>query len=78
MERIAYTSRQLNSTSTSLQFFNLVLLCELEQLEDVRVTLLKCFDSTEVAYAYNTSTEGGQEAHEARKFFSMCENSSVS
>ena len=60
LERIAYTSRQLNSTNTSLQFFNLLILFGLEQIEEVKAALLKCFDSTEIAYAYNKSAQPGQ------------------
>ena len=57
MEGIAYTSRQLNSTSTSLQLFNLVVFCSLQQVELVKSALLKCFDSVEVAYAYDKTAE---------------------
>jgi len=57
LEEIAYTSRQLNSTSTSLQLFNLVVLCSLQQVESVKCAMLKCFDSVEVAYAYDKTAE---------------------
>ena len=59
IEEIAYTSRQLNSTSVSLGFFTLIMLCELEQLSDVKHAILKCYDSTETAYVYNKSAQQG-------------------
>ena len=59
LEGIAYASRQLNSASVSLNFFTLIMLCELEQLSDVKVALLKYFDSTETAYIYNKSAQQG-------------------
>ena len=57
LEGITYTSRQLNSTSSSLQLFNLVVLCSLQQVESVKCAMLKCFDSVEVAYAYDKTAE---------------------
>lgn len=59
-EKIAYTSRQLNSSSTALPFFNLVVLCDLQQVEPLKVAILKCFDSMEVAYAYDKSAQAGE------------------
>ena len=58
MQRVAYTCRQLNSSSTSLRFFNFVVLCCLEQIEDVKSVLLKCFDAAEITYAYDKSAQG--------------------
>ena len=58
-EKIAYTCRQLNSVSTGLHFFNLIIQCNLDQTESVKRALLKCFDSAEMAFAYNKSTEPG-------------------
>lgn len=55
----AYTSRQLNSSNTSLSFFTLVVLCSLDQMDLVKTALLKCFDSVEIAYAYNKSAQQG-------------------
>ena len=46
MSEMAYTSRQINSLSTSLQYFILTVLCEVDQ----------CFDLVEVAYQYDSST----------------------
>ena len=60
IEKLAYTCRQLNSCSTALQFFNLVVQCSLDQIEEAKVALLKCFDLVEVAYAHNKSAESGQ------------------
>ena len=60
MEKLAYTCRQLNSCSTALQSFNLVVQCSLDQTEEENVALLKCFDQIEVAYAYNKSAKSGQ------------------
>ena len=56
-ESIAYTCRQINSCCTPLQFFNLVIKCSLDQVEAVKVALLKCYDHVEVEYCYNKSTE---------------------
>ena len=38
-ESIAYTCRQINSCSTALQFFNLVMKCSLDQLDTVKLAL---------------------------------------
>ena len=59
IEKVAYTSRQLNSASTSLKFFTLVVICQVKQLDHVKSGVLKCFDSTEVAYAYDKSAQPG-------------------
>ena len=59
-ETIAYTCRQINSCCATLQFFNLVVKCSLEQVEAVKVALMKCFDRVEMVYCYNKSTESGQ------------------
>ena len=51
-EEMAYTSRQLNSLCTGIQFFNLVVLCSIVQQQQVQKAIEKCFDSTELAYCY--------------------------
>ena len=56
-EAIAYTGRQLNSASTAIKFFNMAVLCELEQEPLVVEAMNKCFDFVEVAHGYNKSVK---------------------
>ena len=56
---MVYTSRQLNYSSSTLKFFTLVVICSVEQIDSVKSGLLKCYDSTEVAYAYDKSAQPG-------------------
>ena len=60
MDSIAYTSRQLNSTSTSVHYFNLIVLCPLNKVDMAVATIGKCFDSVEVAYAYDEEASLGK------------------
>ncbi|XP_064394263.1 uncharacterized protein LOC135341587 isoform X2 [Halichondria panicea] len=57
IEKMVYTSRQLNYSSSTLKFFTLVVICSVEQIDSVKSGLLKCYDSTEVAYAYDKSAQ---------------------
>ena len=51
-EEMVYTSRQLNSLSTSVLCFNLVVFCNTSQIYEVKNIVSKCFDSAEIAYCY--------------------------
>ena len=53
MESVAYTGRQLNSTCASIQLFNMAVHCKLEQTEMLVKSMYKCYDTVEMAYAYN-------------------------
>ena len=56
MESVAYTGRQLKSTSASIQ---LAVHCKLEQTKMLVKSMNKCYDSVEVIYAYNKATPLG-------------------
>ena len=56
----AYTGCQLNSASAAIKFFNMAILCELEQEPLVVESMKKCFDSVEVAHGYNKSIKLGK------------------
>lgn len=51
-EEMAYTSRQLNSLSTGVQCFNIVVSCSVSQQHIIQEGIEKCFDSAEIAYCY--------------------------
>ena len=58
LEKIAYNSRELNSSFVSLKNFSLITLCDTDDTDDidkVKRAHKVCFDTTEVAYAYNKS-----------------------
>ena len=60
MESVSYTGRQLNSTCAAVHFFNMAVLCQLEQKEVLVSSMSKCYDSVEVAYAYNEEAPLGK------------------
>lgn len=54
LEEVGFTSRQLNSLSTSIHLFTMVVLCDIDQQQQVSKALLKSeYDSVELAYAYD-------------------------
>ena len=55
LEKIAYNSRELNSSFVSLKNFSLITLCDTDDIDKVKHAHKVCFDTTEVAYAYNKS-----------------------
>ena len=60
MDAVAYTGRQLNSTSAAVQLFNMVIICKLVQVQMVVTSMQKCFDLVEVAYWYNKAEKYGR------------------
>ena len=60
MEKLAYTCRQVNTLPKKpLPLFNLVVICDINQLDEAAVGLKKCFDEVEQAYWYNKSVHTG-------------------
>lgn len=56
VEEMAYTGRQLNSLSTGVQCFNIVVFCSVSQQHIIQEGIKKCFDSAEIAYCYRDGT----------------------
>lgn len=56
MEDFTYTSRQLNSVSTSLALYNFAVVCETQQMAMVEASLLKCYDHVSTVLAHNNET----------------------
>ena len=56
----AYTCRQVNTMPEKpLPLFNVVVICDIKQLNEATAALKKCFDEVEQAYWYNKSVQTG-------------------
>ena len=60
MDGVAYTGRQLNSTSAAVQLFNMAVICKMVQVQMVITYMQECFDVVEVAYWYNKAEKYGR------------------
>ena len=71
VKRLAYTVRQINSVSTSLEVFNFVLITAIEQMEMIANSLSCCFDTVEMAFAIKTEeqTSNIRKLHAPMQYF---------
>lgn len=52
---MAYTSRELNRLTTGIKCMNVVKFCSIAQQLQVKTAMEKCFDSTEMVYAFDNN-----------------------